>query len=124
MDRLSDVLMWMYGSKEEGVDPVVQSQNPDIKRLGDVLESAEGLTVLRATGTLSEAHESIRPAGRTFSEALLRARQELRKASGSLRGFDGRDKSLVDIAEDVSETAQAVHDRMKKKFRDAAIGDE
>ena len=123
-DHLSEVLRWMYGSKEENVDPVVRSQNPDIKRLGDVLASAEGLAVLRATGSLSEAHESTQPADRRFSEALLRARKEIREASHSLRGFDGLDESLVDIAEDISETAQTICERMKKKVREAATGDE
>ena len=124
IDRLSEVLKWIYGSRGDGVDPVVQSQNPDIKRLGEVLVSAEGLTVLRATRSLSEAHASTQPADRKFSEALLRARQELREASNSLRGFDGRDESLVGIAEDISETAQVIHDRMKKRMRDAALEDE
>ena len=123
-DHLSEVLRWMYGSKEENVDPVVRSQNPDIKHLGDVLASAEGLAVLRATGSLSEAHESTQPADRRFSEALLRARKEIREASHSLRGFDGLDESLVDIAEDISETAQTICERMKKKVREAATGDE
>ena len=123
-DHLSEVLRWMYGSKEENVDPVVRSQNPDIKHLGDVLASAEGLAVLRATGSLSEAHESTQPADRRFSEALLRARKEIREASHSLRGFDGLDESLVDIAEDISETAQTICERMKKKMREAATGDE
>ena len=104
VDRLSEVLRWIYGSREDGADPVVQSQNPDIKRLGEVLASAEGLAVLRATGSLSDAHASTQPADRKFSEALLGARQEIREASNSLRGFDGRDVSLVGIAEDISET--------------------
>ena len=123
-DRLSEVLRWIYGSQEESIDSVVQSQNPDIKRLGEVLASAEGLAVLRATGSLSEAHASTQPVDRKFSEALLRARQEIREASNSLRGFDGRDVSLVGIAEDICETAQAMHDRMRKKVRDAAMGSE
>ena len=123
-DHLSEVLRWMYGSKEENVDPAVRSQNPDIKRLGDVLASAEGLAVLRATGSLSEAHESTQPADRRFSEALLGARKKVREASNSLRGFDGLDESLVDIAEDISETAQTICERMKKKVREAATGDE
>ena len=124
VNGLSEVLRWIYGSREDNVVPVVQSQNPDIKRLGEVLASAEGLAVLRTTGSLSDAHASIQPADRKFSEALLRARQEIREASNSLRGFDGRDVSLVGIAEDISETAQAIHDRMKKKVRDTALESE
>ena len=125
LDQLREILKWLYGSQEEDVSPVVQSQNPDIKRLGEVLTSSEGLAVLRSEKrSLSDAYASTQPANRRFSEALLRARQEVREASNSLRGFDGRDTSLVDIAEDISETAQAIHDRMKKKMRDTAMGSE
>lgn len=124
VSHLSEILRWIYGSKEENVEPVVQSQNPDIKRLGEVLASAEGLTVLRATGSLSDAHTSTQPADRKFSEALLRTRHEIREASNSLRGFDGREVSLVGIAEGICETAQAIHDRMKKKVRETAMGSE
>lgn len=125
LPQLREVLKWLYGSQEESISPAVQSQNPDIKHLGEVLTSSEGLAVLRSErGSLSEAYASTQSADSRFSEALLRARQEVREASNSLRGFDGRDTSLVDIAEDISETAQAIHDRMKKKVRDTAMGSE
>ena len=124
LDQLCEILKWLYGSQEENASPVVQSQNPDIKHLGEVLTSSAGLTVLRATSSLSEAQASTQPADRKFSEALLRARREVREASNSLRGFDGHDRALVDIAEDISETAQTMHDRMKKKMREAAMGSE
>ena len=123
LDRLREVLVWIYGSKDDDKEPVVQSQNPDIKNLGETLASAEGLHILRAGGTLAEAHGSTKPADETLSASLIRARSLLREAANSLRGYDGRDQSLLNIAEDVSETAQTIHDRMKKKFRDA-MGDD
>ncbi len=122
--RLSEVLRWIYGSRKEDIMAVVQSQNPDIKRLGEVIENAEGLEVLRATGSLSDSHASTQPADRKFSEALIRARQEIRKASNSLRGFDGREGTLIGIAEDICEAAQTIRDRMKKKAREAAMDSE
>ncbi|MDE0059289.1 MAG: hypothetical protein OXI22_02955 [Defluviicoccus sp.] len=124
VDCLREILRWIYGSKEETRDPVILSQNPDIKRLGEVLISAEGLNVLRSTGSLSDAHASTQPAERKFSEALIRTRHEIREASNSLRGFDGRDVSLLGIAEDICETAQTIQDRMKKKVREAAMDGE
>ena len=125
IDCLREVLRWIYGSKEDAVPPVVQSQNPDIKHLGEVIASAEGLTVLRAKGLLFEAHASIQPADSKFSEALLRARKEIREASNSLRGFDGENTSLIGIAEDVSETAKTILGRMKEKAKETAKdGDE
>lgn len=123
LDRLREVLIWIYGSKEDDKEPIVQSQNPDIKNLGETLASTEGLHILRAGGTLAEAHASTQPADETLSAALIRARSILREAANSLRGYDGRDQSLLNIAEDVSETAQTIFDRMRKKFRDA-MGDD
>ena len=114
-DSLIEVLHWIYGSKEQEREPVIQSQNPDIKDLGHVILNSEGLTVLRATNSLSEAVASITPPSQRLSESLLKARSAIRDATNSLRGFDGRDQALIDIAEDVSESAQTVHQRMKKK---------
>lgn len=119
LDRLREVLVWIYGSKEDDKEPVVQSQNPDIKILGETLASAEGLHILRAGGTLAEAHASTRPADETLSASLIRARSVLREAANNLRGYDGRDQSLLNIAEDVTETAQTIYDRMRKKFQEA-----
>ena len=118
-EELRKVLVWIYGSKKDGVRPVVQSQNPDIKRLGEVLAHAEGRHLLEETGKLDTAHASTEPVGRRFTASLIRARDNLRDAAGSLRTYDGRDQSLLDIAEDVKETAEMVHGRMLKKRREA-----
>ncbi len=119
LDNLSEILRWIYGSKKDDIEPVVRSQNPDVKRLADVLSSPEGLVVLRETGSLADAHASVQPADRKLTGALLRARNEIREASNNLRGFDGYDQSVVDIAADISETAQAVHNHLKLKVLDA-----
>ena len=121
LSSLREVLKWLYGSREESIEPVIQSQNPDIMRLGGVLENSEGLSVLRASRSLTDAHLSTYPANQRFSESLLRARKEVREASNNLRGFDGREQALVGIAEDISETAQAMRTRMVEKVKEAGI---
>ena len=122
-NRLKEVLTWLYGSKSDDLSPVVQSQNPDIRNLGAVLESAEGLAVLRASRSLSEARISAQPAGPRFMEALYRARKEIREVFHNVRGFDGKDITAVNLAEDISETAQAIHERMKKKVETARLSE-
>ena len=119
LEELRKVLVWIYGSKEDGVQPVVQSQNPDIKRLGEVLAHAQGRHLLETTRNLDAAHASTEPVDRQFTASLIRARDNIRDAAGSLRAYDGRDQSLLDIAEDVKESAEAVHARMLKKRREA-----
>ena len=119
LDRLKQVLVWIYGSKADDMEPVVRTQNPDIKRLGEVLANAEGRHVLEQGRSLDEAHASTESADKRFTASLLRARDDIRDAAGSLRAYDGRDQSLLDIAEDVNETAEVVHSRMAKKRREA-----
>ena len=123
LPRLKQVLVWIYGSKADDVAPVVQKQNPDIKHLGEVLAHAEGRHVLEQTGNLDRAHASTESVDTRFTASLLRAREAINDAAGSLRAYDGRDQSLLDIAEDIRETAEVVHSRMAKKRRDARSSD-
>ena len=119
LPRLKQVLVWIYGSKADDAEPVVRKQNPDIKRLGEVIANAEGRLVLEQGRSLDVAHASTESADRRFTASLLRARDELRDAAGAMRAYDGRDQSLLDIAEDVKETADVVYARMAKKRREA-----
>ena len=119
LDELRKVLVWIYGSKSEDARPVVKTQNPDIKRLGEVLANSEGRHVLEQTGNLDQAHASTEPVDKRFTASLLRARDAVREASGSLRAYDGMDRSLLDIAEDVKETSSSLYLSMEKKHRDA-----
>lgn len=124
VECLFEVLTWIYGSKHRDIEPAVRSQNPDIRYLGDVIENPESLAILRAGGSLSDAHLSTRPAAQRFSESLIRARKEVRDASNNLRGFDGQEGSLVGVAEDISETALAMLARMVSKVKQARLFDE
>ena len=119
VDELQKVLVWIFGSKSKDELPVVQSQNPDIKRLGEVLAHAEARHVLETTHDLDEAHESTEAVDKRFTASLLRARDGIRDAAGALRAYDGLDKSLLDIAEDVKETSDSVYASMEKKYRRA-----
>ena len=123
LDRLKQVLVWIYGSKADDVEPVVRKQNPDIKRLGEVLASTEGRHVLEQGRSLDEAHISTGSADKRFTDSLLGARSAIRHAAGSLRAYDGRDQSLLDIAEDVKETAEVVYSRMTKKRQQASAAE-
>ena len=118
-NELKEVLRWIYGSKSDDVSPVVKSQNPDIRVLGAAMDSADGLAVLRASQSLSEAQFSSQPAGPRLMEALYRARKEVRHVIHSLRGFDGKGDSAVSLADEILEGAQMIRDRMEKKMETA-----
>lgn len=122
--ELQNVLTWIYGSKKDDREPVIKSQNPDIKRLGTVLAHAEARHVLEAKHNLDAAYASTESVDKRFIEALVQARENIQAAVGLLRAYDGQDQSLLDMAEDIKEVAETVHDRMRRKWRSAKEGDE
>lgn len=119
LPQLKKVLLWIYGSESADTRPAVRVQNPDVKRLGEVLAHTEALHVLEQTGDLDQAHASTESVDSRFTAALIRSRDSIRDAAGALRAYDGKDQSLLDIAEDVKETADTVVQRMTKKRREA-----
>lgn len=120
LDCLRDVLLWIYGSTRNDVQPAVRSMNPDIKQLGEVLLHAEARELLAAGYALHQAHAATEPMDRRFLVSLLQARSAMRDAVGSLRAYDGRDESLLDITQDVRATSDTVYRNMLGKRREAA----
>lgn len=123
LENLKQLLVWIYGSKADDIPPVVRTQNPDIRRLGEVLANTEGLHVLKTSHDLDEAYAATEPVDSRFTASLFRARGAINDAVGALRAYDGQDSSLLDVAEDVKETAETVYQRMRKKNQEAAAAE-
>lgn len=87
-----------------------------------MLLNAEARDVLEQTGNLAEAYASTESMDRRLASSLLRARETIGAAGGSLRGYDGEDKSLLHVAEDVREAADSVYLNMARKRRSALSG--
>lgn len=121
LDCLRDVLLWIYGSTQDAIPPAVREMNPDIKQLGQVLRHAEARELLAAGYALRQAHAATEPMDRRFLVSLLQARSAMRDAAGSLRAYDGQDKSLLDITEDVKVTSDSMYRQMLGKRRKAAV---
>ena len=119
LDNLKQLLLWLYGSKRDDIQPVVRTQNPDVKRLGEVLENDEGRHILETSGDLDKAHVATEPVDKRFIDSLLSARNAINDTAASLRAYDGRASSLLDVAADIKETAETVYQRMLKKNQEA-----
>jgi len=119
LPKLKDVLNWIFGSKKDGELPVVRSQNPDIKNLGQVLAHSAAVHVLREQRDLEKALAQATPVGEKFSSALVRSLSDLQEAVSNLRAFDGKDRSLFDLVEEISELVQTLHSRMTEKMEKA-----
>ena len=121
LDELRKMLVWIFGSKSTDELSVVRSQNPDIKNLGEVLVHIEARNLLETTHNLDQAHETTEAIDKKFTGSLFRARDAVRDAAASLRAYDGRDKSLLDVAEDVKVQSDSVHASMERTYRRATV---
>ena len=88
-----------------------------------MLANAEALHILEATCDLNAAYASAESVDTGFAASLIRARDTLRDTAESLRAYDGQDRSLLDMAEDVKVTADAIYRSMSGKHRKAGTGE-
>lgn len=116
LPKLKELLVWIFGSAKDNELPVVRSQNPDIKNLGLVLAHPAAVRVLREQRNLDKAFAQATPPGEKLSSALVRSLTHLQEAVSNLRAFDGTDRSLFEIVEEISELVDTLHSRMKEKM--------
>jgi hypothetical protein len=106
--QLGEFLTWLYGSRSENKPPVIQSQNPDLRRLDEVLKNKQAIAALRKGLPLSVSLEISKGDERVFREAIVEAKQNLQKARGTvLTGYDGNE-DLFQTAEEIVELSRSV----------------
>lgn len=120
INELGEFCVWLYGSRRERKPPVVESQNPDLRRLNAVVSNREALAALRAGSELARAFEISRPPSAVFEESLLAAKRELSTARAHLStGYDNSE-ALLRIAGTVANIADDLYAEMERKITPAA----
>ena len=114
--ELQNVLIWIYGSKNDDREPVIKSQNPDIKRLGTVLAHAEAHHVLETKGNLDDAYTRTESVDKRFADALIQAQDNIQDAAGLLSSYDGQNQYLLEVAKRTRKTARIVHEYMFNEY--------
>ncbi|HLG15179.1 MAG TPA: hypothetical protein VJH03_11850 [Blastocatellia bacterium] len=115
--ELGELCRWLYGSKKENKPPIIRSQNPDLRILGEVLRSKTGVAALRAGLPLETSRKASLGDERLLREALVMAEQILREAVGLVvTGYRG-ETDLLKNAEDIVLLAQSIHEEMERESR-------
>lgn len=118
LSRLGELCKWLYGDKTLDVQPVVQSQNPHLRQLDEVLKTPEAVDALRADLPLSVALEIGYGDDHVFRSSLLKAKEHLQKARATLStGFDGSDAQLLRLAEEIDQLSQDLVAEMERKSK-------
>lgn len=115
IEQLGELLLWLYGSREDNIPAVVQTQNPDLRKLDEVLKNKEATAALRQGLPLNVSLDISKGDERVFREALVAAKQDLQRARGTvLTGYDGNE-DLRQIAEEIVELSQSLLEDMSPK---------
>jgi hypothetical protein len=124
LKQLGELMLWIYGSRENRKEPLVQTQYPDINTLRAVLSVPAGIAALRAGYGLDRSYEIAVGDPQRFREAMVRSRENLVQANGTVvNGYDGESDLLaltdevLKLASKVAEEVQKVHAQKKQRVR-------
>ena len=114
MKEFGELCVWLWGDKTKEKAALIKSQNPDLRRLDEALQSKQGLSALRAGYDISVAVNIARGDTALFREALLKAKQSLQEARGKVEtGFAG-EQDLVTEMEQIIAIATALDRDMRR----------
>lgn len=105
LKELGEVCRWLWGDNRDETKPLIESQNPNLRELEQVLRNREALATLRSGHGLAVAFEVSKGDDVVFEEALQEAKNALVKAQGRVSsGYHGEAK-LLELGETVLEMA-------------------
>ncbi len=111
--RLGQLLKWLYGSRADGTQPLIKTQNPDLGRLDEALKSPNAVAALTRGAELSVAYDVSRGDNTIFREALIEAKINLQTATGAaVTGYQG-EATVLELAGDVSHLARNLHRQLQ-----------
>ena len=120
IEKLRNLLQWLYGSRSNDLQPVIKSQNPDLGLLRDVLKSKAATRELEERVSLADALITATPKDVRFSRHILAANNELLKALNTLDGFDPESQSeLEEITESAAKRAISIRSSVRAALADA-----
>lgn len=116
MKELGEVCRWLYGDRKENIRPIIESQNPDLSRLDEVLQKDNAIDTLRSGLPLQVAHDVSMGDERIFRQALQDAKLALQKATGTLTtGYKNEHSDLLRTGREIAEIADDLVAQMERK---------
>lgn len=122
LERLEEVMFWIFGSKNKNIRPIVRSQNPDIRNLNQVLQSSDAIQILRATGDFEVAYDRSQDGEDVLHQSIVEAQMNLQKALSKIAYYSG-DIGILETAKNLADSADSLFKIMKDK-RNKTLGKE
>ena len=102
---LGNLCLWLYGRTSTGTQPVVRSQNPDLRNLDIAIGSSRGLVALQRGLPLDVVLEISAGDEELFKGGLIAALNGLQEARGKQLTGDSGDADTMRIANEVLDLA-------------------
>ena len=110
-------MSWLYGQEQRGEPTLIQSQNPNLNQLSQVLGNPEARQMLLAKRDLSVAFERIEPPSSRFGDALMMAAHQCETAMALSGAYDG-DETLLRVAKGLESTTHSLVVVMRDKLQE------
>jgi len=118
LNKLGELCKWLYGDRRDKTRPLIESQNPDLATLDEVLLKDNAIDTLRKGLPLQVAHDVSRGDERIFRESLQQAKLVLQTALGTLTtGYKIENTELVRTANEIGELVDAIIEQMERKSK-------
>lgn len=112
LPHLAELMMWLYGKKSANRKPLVQTQNPDLNILREVISKPDSLSALRSGSSLEEAYKVAIGDRRRFGDALTRAKVELQNAKATVTTGYAGEEELYKYIQDILKLADSLENEM------------
>lgn len=119
ISKLEEVMFWIFGSKTKKIEPVVRSQNPNLRQLMSVLANEAATVALRQKNDLALALELSIGGEEVLRSALVDAKIALQKSLSKIGDYDGND-DLLKLAGTVANSSDRLYDQMKNIYDEAS----
>jgi len=108
LSRLKEMMGWLFGSRADGKEPVVQKQFPDLGHLREVIGNTSALAALRAGRPLERAYKISLGDARRLQDSITLAKDALQEAKSVVTtGYKGEAEILAEM-EGVSQLVDSI----------------
>jgi hypothetical protein len=98
IQALRNYCRWLYGSKKDGDEPYVQSQNPHLRNLDEALAAPNGIAALEQGASLEKALNAAAGDKKLLRQSLEQAEIGMKDARGYFpKGFEGEENIAEQI---------------------------
>lgn len=113
LGELGELMVWLYGKRSQGIEPIVRTQSPDLNTLRRVISKEESLSALRSGYTLERSHQIAIGDRKLFRDALTSTKVELQNAKATVTtGYRGED-DLFEMVVDINSLSDSIMREME-----------